>query len=904
MSPFRLSVLSVVVTGILTISGCSSETSEEQLKQAQQAIEQGEYKKAELIAKNVLLDSGTSSAASLQLGTAYYFQGEFESALKEFEKLKNADDIDGTTVRYWLQSLLFTDSLQQINNVLSSHESKLPKDLAYYYAGKAGREAGISDSTPDSKGFFKVAECISAAKRGATTTVDCIESAKDGDDNEYFYELATYSMYEGRHEVFLSAVATLAGAFPQSAMFQILNADALVRNKQFEKAESKITPLLKKYPDQGFLNYLRSVVSFEKQDFESSKSFAEKAIQNGVDNARARLIAAISAYNLEAFEQAYNHFESIAGVLSKDSPEYRIYSSTLLALGYKEKAISVLEEMNNVSLSDLPLYTSAAKALSSTNKSDEALSVLKRFDNLVDGETDTFVELNINKLALDDLNALANLESLDEVRSSDSVKTALASFYLSRNEFNKAAKVADDLAQSEGGLYTSKVIEALIALKQGAPDVSERFSLLFEFDENSLPALFYFIDENIKTKQYKQALAFSERLQKQIPGSVLAVTTHIKVLSSMQRDEELIAFLKRTYQEDERNVNIASLYASELFNQGHASEANRVLSNFSVDSAAIPIFWLTLIKAESVLGNNEAAKKLAKKWVSIVPDYKPAVLLASNLLEADGDYSESIRVLRKAQLAFPSDSDIRLLIASNLLSIDDIRGAKKIISSSPSLSKSGLPYNLLAGRLALADEKFDEAQKNLELYFNEYKTYDSLMLLLQAYRGQKAIVKATEACEDYINANGVDPRVSLYAAELYIKTDHNKAIMHYERLLRNGADSAMVLNNLAWLHHVNSRNDRALEYAERAVKIEGENPDYLDTLGMIQLRMGSVADAESILNKAHSLASTNLTILLHYAEALVLSGKVKRAENLLSSFTGRSSELDQEIKRILESKRG
>lgn len=140
--------------------------------------------------------------------------------------------------------MLFTDSLQQINNVLSSHESKLPKDLAYYYASKAGRDADMPESTPDSK-VFKVAECISAAKRGATTTVDCIESAKDGDDNEYFYELATYSMYEGRHEVFLDAVAKLASAFGQSAMFQILNADALVRNKQFEKAESKITPLLK-----------------------------------------------------------------------------------------------------------------------------------------------------------------------------------------------------------------------------------------------------------------------------------------------------------------------------------------------------------------------------------------------------------------------------------------------------------------------------------------------------------------------------------------------------------------------------------------------------------------------------------------------------------------------------------
>ena len=902
MSPFRLSVLSAVVAGTLSISGCSSETSEEQLKQAQQAIEQGEYKKAELIAKNVLLDSGTSSAASLQLGTAYYFQGEFESALKEFEKLKNADDIDATTVRYWLQSLLFTDSLQQINNVLSSHESKLPKDLAYYYASKAGRDADMPESTPDSKGFFKVAECISAAKRGATTTVDCIESAKDGDDNEYFYELATYSMYEGRHEVFLDAVAKLASAFGQSAMFQILNADALVRNKQFEKAESKITPLLKKYPDQGFLNYLKSVVSFEKQDFENSKSFAEKAIQNGVDNARTRLIAAISAYNLEAFEQAHNHFESIAGVLSKDSPEYRIYSSTLLALGYKEKAISALEEMNNVSLSDLPLYTSAAKALSSTNKSDEALSVLKRFDNLVEGETDTFVELNINKLALDDLNALANLESLDEAQSSDSVKTALASFYLSRNEFDKARKIADDFAQSEETLYTAKVIEAFIALKQEAPDVSEKFNLLFELDENSLPALFYFINENIEAEQYEQALAFSERLQNQIPGSVIAVTTHIKVLSSMERDEELLTFLKRTYEQEEQNVNIASLYASELFNQGQASEAKRVLSDFSVDSAAKPIFWLTLIKAESVLGNDEAAKKLAKKWVTIVPDYKPAVLLASNLFEADGDYAESVRILRKAQLAFPNDNDIKLLLASTLLSTNDIRGARKIVNSTPSLAQAGLPYNLIAGRLALADENFDEAQEKLESYYNEYKTYDSLMLLLQAYRGQKAIEKATQACEDYINTNGVDPRVSLYVAELYIKTDHDKAIMHYERLLRNGAESAMVLNNLAWLHHVNSRNDKALEYAERAVKIEGDNPDYLDTLGMIYLRLDSVVEAEAILNKAHNLATTNLSILLHYAEALVSAGKMGRAENMLSPLTGRSAELDKEINRILNSK--
>lgn len=902
MSPFKFSILTITMTGILFFSGCSSETSEEQLRQSKQAIERGEYKKAELIAKNVLIENGMSTEASIQLGTAYYFQGEFESALKEFDKLKNIDEMDGTIVRLWLQSLLFTDSLHQIKNVLSSHESKLPKDVAYYYSKKAGRDAELPDFAGDSRGFFQVARCISDATRRIKNTVDCIELAKNTDDNEYYYELATYAKYEGRHEVFLNAVATLAKAFPQSAMFQMLNADALVRNKEFEKAETKIAPLLEKYPDQGFLNYLKSVVRFERQDFEGSKSFAEKALQNGVDNTKTRLIAAISAYNLEAFEQAHNHFGSIVSTLSKESPEYRIYLSTLLALGYKEKAISALEEIDNVSLRDLPLYTSAARALSSSNEPEEALTMLKRFDNLVEGETDTFVELNINKLALDDLNALANLESLDKTRPSNSIKTALASFYLSRNELDKAAKIAAQLSQYEGGLYDAKVIEALIAMKQDESDVSEKFNVLFELDKNSLPALFYFINQSIEAAQYDQALALSERLQKQIPGSVIAVTTHIKVLSSMKRDEALISFLESIYQKDEQNVNIASLYASELFNQGHASEAKQVLSNFSIDSAAKPIFWLTLIKTESVLGNTEVAKKLAKKWVTIVPDYKPAVLIASNLFEADGDYAESIRILRKATLAFPNDNDIKLLLASNLLSINDVRSAKKIVNNSPSLKQMGLSYSLIAGRLALVDYKFGEAQEHLELYYNKHMSYDALMLLLQAYRGQKAIGKAIQACESYIESNGIDPRVSLYVAELYIKTDHNKAIMHYERLLRNGADSALVLNNLAWLHHVNSRNDKALKYAERAVKVEGDNPDYLDTLGMIYLRLNRVNEAEVILKTAYNIAPTNLSILLHYAEASVSAGNIGRAESMLTPITGQSDELDEEIKRILNSK--
>jgi putative PEP-CTERM system TPR-repeat lipoprotein len=899
MSSKKLSVLSLICLSIALVASCSSESPEVKLKEAQLAIEQGEYEKAEVLLKTVLSENGSAEEAHLQLATTYYFQGEFENALKEFDKLKNSNLLRAADIRHWLQSLLFTDSIDEIKRVVKKHGNKLEASVTRYYEIKANPDRLNEIELPDEGELSALVKCSSNLSKGRAFYTDCIKQLSNFNSNEHAFELATVAMRERDNDAFLSSVSTLARKFPQSPMFQILHSEALVRVKEYESASKIVSPLLAKFPSQGFLNYLQSVISFEDADFKASKIYSEKAIQNGVDNTQTRLIAAISAYNLEAFEQAYSHFEPIAGSIKKASAEYRIYSSTLLALGYDTKAVEVIESMDGVSVDDLPLYTSVASVMSRTASKDKSLSILQQFDSLVEGNSSAFIELNINKLALNDINALANLESVKDSDSPKAVKTALASYYLSKGQHDKALDEAGSLMDVEGGEYTAKVIEALVALERNSKDVSDKFNVLFSYDENSLPALFYFINKYIGEQRFSDAVALSNKLQATIPNSVLAITTHIRALNAAGQKEKLISFLKDSYTNNSSSEHIASLYAAELFNQKKFVEARRILRNFEPSADAKPLYWLTLIKAESALGNIESAKKLAGNWAMLAPNYKPAILLAANIYESENNFDESIRFLKRASKQFANDEQIKLLLASNYISNKEFESASSMLSQMDMSSKRSLPFKLVEGHLALEKGNSAKAILNISEYYYEYKTYDSLMLLVKAYREQKNIGGAIEACEDYLQSSGFDPRASLYVAELYIKTDHEKAISEYKRLLRNGGDSALVLNNLAWLYHVNNMNKDALPLAEKASLLEEDNPDYLDTLGMIHLRLGNITEAESKLASAFAKSPQSIDIVLHYVEILVVNGKRERAEVIVAPLKGRTSQLDSEVQRLL-----
>jgi len=77
------------------------------------------------------------------------------------------------------------------------------------------------------------------------------------------------------------------------------------------------------------------------------------------------------------------------------------------------------------------------------------------------------------------------------------------------------------------------------------------------------------------------------------------------------------------------------------------------------------------------------------------------------------------------------------------------------------------------------------------------------------------------------------------------------------------------------------RLDEALDLINRAVTAEPENPAYLDSLGWVHYRLGSLAEAERWLRRAVEIDSSDGTLLAHLGEVLLARGEVEEGRRLL-----------------------
>ena len=85
------------------------------------------------------------------------------------------------------------------------------------------------------------------------------------------------------------------------------------------------------------------------------------------------------------------------------------------------------------------------------------------------------------------------------------------------------------------------------------------------------------------------------------------------------------------------------------------------------------------------------------------------------------------------------------------------------------------------------------------------------------------------------------------------------------------------LNNLAWLV-VKDDPARALAMAQRAVKADPQAPDFLDTLGSMQMNRADNKGAVVSLQKAHDLRPDDPEISYHLALAFEASGEKTKSQ--------------------------
>ena len=132
---------------------------------------------------------------------------------------------------------------------------------------------------------------------------------------------------------------------------------------------------------------------------------------------------------------------------------------------------------------------------------------------------------------------------------------------------------------------------------------------------------------------------------------------------------------------------------------------------------------------------------------------------------------------------------------------------------------------------------------------------------------------------------------------------YKEADKAFDAVLNLEPNNTLALNNYAYFLSLrNERLDEAETFVKRALKVEPENPSYLDTYGWILYQKKNYAEAIVQLKLALKEAPKNPEILEHLGDALYKSGDIAGAQiqwKKALEQKGVSTELEKKISKGL-----
>jgi tetratricopeptide (TPR) repeat protein len=149
------------------------------------------------------------------------------------------------------------------------------------------------------------------------------------------------------------------------------------------------------------------------------------------------------------------------------------------------------------------------------------------------------------------------------------------------------------------------------------------------------------------------------------------------------------------------------------------------------------------------------------------------------------------------------------------------------------------------------------------------------LALADAYAADKRYDDAVRVVEQAQEAFGEDEEFTLRLVSLY---DEAGRLADAERELRAMIErdplDANALNYLGYLlADKTNRVPEAVALIERALKVEPDNPAYLDSLGWALFKQGKVAEAAEPLSRAAAALPANSVIQDHHGDLLARQGK-------------------------------
>lgn len=379
-----------------------------------------------------------------------------------------------------------------------------------------------------------------------------------------------------------------------------------------------------------------------------------------------------------------------------------------------------------------------------------------------------------------------------------------------------------------------------------------------------------------------------------------AIAAHRRAIALEPASAELRAELAGLYARQDRAVEAIEAAETALQRDAANQEANRILGSVYAayagqrqpirpgeDPSSYAVRAIAALEKAQGDGPSDLAVDLMlgrlymqtrdyQKAVGVLrrvleeqPGYSEAALLLANAHESSGHTGAAIEALRASLAVNPRSYRGHLRLAELSEKQGDWLQAAESFAHAQPLSGRGGDLTSRRAAALINGGKPAEARDLLRAPAAESEPDVAVLYLFAIAQRQTGDLEGAEAAAQRLRAAAPDDPRGLYvlAQVRESKGDYAGAERALRDLLARDPMDATALNYLGYMFaERGERLDEALELVQRALRVEPDNPSYLDSLGWAYYQAGKLDLADAPLTKAASKLPNSSVVQEHLGD--------------------------------------
>jgi cellulose synthase operon protein C len=644
-----------------------------------------------------------------------------------------------------------------------------------------------------------------------------------------------------------------------------------------------------KIPGDAQANYLHALVLMRAGEAKKAREMMGKTDDALLsldpeflkDHAPTLLLFGAVAYAQKEYEQAYAHLSQFDRMQPAQPGARKLMAAILLRRNEASAAQNLLEPVVRVAPNDPEIHALLGEALMMRGLYSQAKARFETAIDLAPEHPGVLAQLGVSQIFLGDpKSAEQDLLAARQRDPSDiRIGLILGRVYMLRGAYDDTIKLARELFEVDRrnpGPFNLAGVAQL--KKRNAKAARVAFNQALALDKTYIPAYLNLARVDEFEKQFDVAEQRLRKVVTDFPNNGSAQSALARFLESRQKIPEAIKEYEKL-RLDAPSMLMDQLRLVELYlRTGDVARADDITRDMEANHADNVLLLVSRARTQLASGKASHAIMTLRQAGRFAGTNAAALKRIGALQRQAGDLEGARFTLEQALVSSPN----YLPASAEMVRVDLAAGnGEKALERIGPLRQSypdSAEVDVLAAEALSKLKRHAEAASAYQAAADKNPKYPKIaQMVFDAHRATGQVAVAVEWLRKWSTKHGSNPELQKLLADGYYESGKfDLALKEFQALLKQDPNNGPVLNSIARIYQY--KNDpRSTELAERALKTEPKNAQFMDTLGWGLVMNDETERGLEILRQAQTRASTDPRIRYHVAATLTRLGREREA---------------------------